>query len=648
MSLLLIRGLVCYGQKYLGAEVGDTLRAGRVIDYSERPITPSQKLSGIALQQLSSQSISDALRCFSGVYIKDYGGIGGLKTVDIRSLGSQHTAIFYNGIKIYNAQNGQVDLGRYSLDNLEEISIFSANKGGSLLSASDFASASAVYLKSKKPEFDSSDRNLKATLGYGSFSTANAGLRYERKLKSMSISAEGNYLRTNGAYRYRIRNNYEDSIGRRRNGDIEAFRSELGLYSKAGGGDLQVNAYVYLSERGLPGPVIRRLSDQYSANERQADRNSFVQASWKSVGEALSLLLNSKLSSDRLEYESIPAEHSAGTHIQNEYNQNSLFLSAAGAWHPLSFLSVNLATDGNVSALNCDVKDFSPVIRLDIKTAAAISANCQGLDVQASLLHTLVKDITDNQASPLSKLSPSLVLGWSRGNYQLRAFYKSTFRPPSLNELYYTNIGNVRLRPESAKELNLGATVTFIERERFTGSISSDFHLSRIEDKIVAMPVYSQFRWSMMNFGLVKGLGAEIGLNNSFRICGIGCNTRLNYTFQKAMDCSYPGSHWYGGQIPYTPRHSASALLFVESGAWSGSISCLYTGVRYRASDNSASNRMEPWATIDLKLSRALDLSSLKMAINIEINNLLNQQYQVVNRYPMPGRNAALKLEFKL
>ena len=106
LSLLLIRGLVCYGQKYLGAEVGDTLRAGRVIDYSERPITPSQKLSGIALQQLSSQSISDALRCFSGVYIKDYGGIGGLKTVDIRSLGSQHTAIFYNGIKIYNAYPG--------------------------------------------------------------------------------------------------------------------------------------------------------------------------------------------------------------------------------------------------------------------------------------------------------------------------------------------------------------------------------------------------------------------------------------------------------------------------------------------------------------------------------------------------------------
>ena len=648
MSLLLFRGIFCYGQSYLGAEVGDTLRAGRVIDYSERPITPSQKLSGIALQQLSSQSISDALRCFSGVYIKDYGGIGGLKTVNIRSLGSQHTAIFYNGIKIDNAQNGQVDLGRYSLDNLEELSIFSANKGGSLLSASDFASASAVYLKSKKPEFENSDRNLKASLGYGSFSTVNAGLRYERKLRAMSISAEGNYLRTDGDYRFRIRENYEDSTGRRRNGDVEAFRSELGLYSKAGGGELQVNAYFYLSERGLPGPVIRRISDQYSASERQADRNSFVQASWKRVGETLSLLLNSKLSSDRLEYESIPAGYTTGTHIRNEYKQNSLFLSAAGAWHPLSFLSVNLATDGTVSALNCDVKDFSPVLRLDIKTAAAVSAHCQGLDVQASLLHTLVKDFTDNQAAPLSKLSPSLVLGWSRDNYLLRAFYKSTFRSPSLNELYYTNIGNIRLRPESAKELNLGATVTFIERERFTGSISSDFHLSRIEDKIVAMPVYSQFRWSMMNFGLVKGLGAEIGLNNSFRIGGTGFNTRLNYTFQKAGDCSYPDSHWYGGQIPYTPKHSASALLFVEKGAWSGSISCLYTGVRYRASDNSASNRMGPWATIDLKLSRALELSSLKMAINLEINNLLNQQYQVVNRYPMPGRNAALKLEFKL
>lgn len=52
---------------------------------------PVQQLSGKELKQLSVYSVADALRYFSGVQIKDYGGIGGLKTVNVRSLGTNHT-----------------------------------------------------------------------------------------------------------------------------------------------------------------------------------------------------------------------------------------------------------------------------------------------------------------------------------------------------------------------------------------------------------------------------------------------------------------------------------------------------------------------------------------------------------------------------
>lgn len=40
---------------------------------------PAQKLSGEELKTLNSFSVADAIRYFSGVQIKDYGGIGGLK-----------------------------------------------------------------------------------------------------------------------------------------------------------------------------------------------------------------------------------------------------------------------------------------------------------------------------------------------------------------------------------------------------------------------------------------------------------------------------------------------------------------------------------------------------------------------------------------
>ena len=83
----------------------------------QKDIIPVQSLSGEQLQRLGSHNVADALRYFSGVQLKDYGGIGGLKTVNIRSMGTNHVGVFYDGIELGNAQNGTVDLGRFSLDN---------------------------------------------------------------------------------------------------------------------------------------------------------------------------------------------------------------------------------------------------------------------------------------------------------------------------------------------------------------------------------------------------------------------------------------------------------------------------------------------------------------------------------------------------
>ena len=96
---------------------------GHARSFSFKEVIPSQKLSGKELQNLNSHTVADALRYFSGVQLKDYGGVGGIKTVNIRSMGTNHMGVFYDGIELSNAQNGQVDLGMYSLDNIEEISL---------------------------------------------------------------------------------------------------------------------------------------------------------------------------------------------------------------------------------------------------------------------------------------------------------------------------------------------------------------------------------------------------------------------------------------------------------------------------------------------------------------------------------------------
>ncbi len=69
-------------------------------------ITPAQSLNRQTLQQINAPSVGDAARFFSGVLVKDYGGVGGLKTVSVRSLGAEHTGINYDGIPVSDAQDG--------------------------------------------------------------------------------------------------------------------------------------------------------------------------------------------------------------------------------------------------------------------------------------------------------------------------------------------------------------------------------------------------------------------------------------------------------------------------------------------------------------------------------------------------------------
>ncbi len=114
-----------------------------------KSVTPAQTLKGMALRQVNSLTVADAVRYFSGVQLKDYGGIGGLKTIDTRSMGSNHTLVFYDGIQLGNAQNGQVDLGRYSLDNLEEISIYNGHRSEIFQPAKSFSGGASIYLRIK-------------------------------------------------------------------------------------------------------------------------------------------------------------------------------------------------------------------------------------------------------------------------------------------------------------------------------------------------------------------------------------------------------------------------------------------------------------------------------------------------------------------
>jgi outer membrane receptor protein involved in Fe transport len=182
-----------------------------------------------------------------------------------------------------------------------------------------------------------------------------------------------------------------------------------------------------------------------------------------------------------------------------------------------------------------------------------------------------------------------------------------------------------------------------------------DAYYNKITDKIIAVPKgNTQFRWMMMNIGLVKirGIDASARLNWKFKY-DIRIQTHFNYTFQKAQDFSDPKDNdpvagTYKSQIAYIPWHSGSFTLLFTYKTYELNYSFIYVGERYRNSSNIRENYEQPWYTHDLSLGKEFRFKKWKFKISADINNIFNQQYEVVMNYPMPGTNFRVVLRFEI
>ena len=644
--------------------LSDTLlKLKEVTIYSNRmqkKMSPVQILSGKELEKLNVYSVADALRYFSGVQIKDYGGIGGLKTVNIRSMGSHHVGVFYDGIELGNAQNGVVDLGRFSLDNMEVISLYNGQKSAIFQPAKDYSSASAIYMQTRKPLFKGEKKNnLNIGVKGGSFSTINPSLLWEHRFNeriSSSISTE--YMYTSGRYKftYAKKDGY-DTTAVRQNGDVRMLRLENAFFGKIPKGEWKAKAYLYNSERGYPGAAVREEPGKFRHQDRQWDTNLFVQGSFQNYFKPwYSLLANGKYAYDYLHYLSDPRLDVTTMYVDNYYRQQEIYASAAHLFTIYPWWSMSLSNDFQWNTLRADLIDFVYPTRNTILTSAATSFDFNRLMLQASLLYTHVDDNTRTKganAGTKNKYTPSVIATWqplTKLPLNVRAFYKKVFRMPTLNDLYYTFIGNKDLKPEYTTQSDVGITFSHTWNNHWLKSLDLqiDGYYSEVDDKIIAMPTSNQFRWTMINLGHVEIRGLDAAIRGEWGFGKVELSTLFNYTYQKAQDFTDPTSEWYGGQIPYIPWHGGSIILNGSYQTWSCNYSFIYTGERYEAVANIPENYAQPWYTHDFSLSKTFQWGKTGIRVTAEINNIFNQQYEVVQCYPMPGTSFKIKLNVML
>lgn len=627
-----------------------------------RSSSPVQKMDARRLQATNSLLLSDAVKHLSGVTVKDYGGIGGLKTVSIRSLGANHTAVGYDGIALSDCQSGQIDISRFSLDNVDHLSLANGQSDDIFRPARMMAAAGILDIYTLTPRFsDGKFYNVRATLKGGSFGFVNPSLRWEQQFAPRwSVSLNAEWLSADGSYPYTLHyGGANDSVSheKRRNTQVKSGRVEGELFANFSDKEQwRTKFYYYQSYRELPNATTF-YNDRYDANLN--DKQFFVQSQYRrELNDCWALRAALKYNRSYQRYydpSSLTTDLGVNT---NRYIQDEYYLTYSTLCRLLPGFSLALNLDASVNTLDATgLHEFAYPTRYAGLGALAAKYVNRYLTATASLLGTLIHEETKFGAcaGDHKKLTPyvSLSLRPFDELFYIRAFYKHIFRLPSFNDLYYSRVGNLNLKPEYVTQYNLGLAWSHFFSDYLPHlSFSADAYYNRVTDKIVAVPTKNIFVWSMMNLGVVDIRGLDLAFNatvaphNDWKL-----NLSANYTFQHAVDkTGKEGAHGkvYGHQIAYTPRVSGSGEAELVTPYLTLSYALLCSGSRYIYGQNIKENRLPGYADHSLSARKTWHVGKSEMTCAVELLNLLDKNYEIIKYYPMPGRSFRASLTLRL
>ena len=620
-----------------------------------RSTAPLQIFSKDALKNLNALQVSDAVKHFAGVTVKDYGGIGGLKTISIRSLGAQHTAVGYDGITLTDCQTGQIDLGRFSLDNVDQLSLSNGQSDNIFQPARFFASAGILNIQTLTPQFeDGKHTNISASFKTGSWGLVNPSLLLEQRIsRKWTVSANGEWMSSDGHYPYTLYYGNEEgdlsSREKRKNTDVQTFRAEAGLYGNFSDKEQwRLKAYYFQSSRGLPNATTFYYTH---SSQRLWDKNTFIQSQYKKeFNRQWVFQTSAKWNWSYQRYLDPDYKGSTGE-IENSYYQQEYYLSGSVLYRLLNNLSFSFSSDGSINTMNANLNDFAHPTRYSWLTAFAGKYVNNWLTLSASALATVIYEQADKGGSAGNhrKLSPYVSASFKpfdKEEFRIRIFYKDIFRLPSFNDLYYGETGNNKLKPENARQYNIGLTYSK-DVCPFLPYLSAtvDTYYNKITDKIIAYPTKNLAVWSMRNLGSVEIKGIDVTGSVSLQPCEkLRINLSGNYTYQRALDVtnSDPASEegrTYKHQIAYTPRVSGSGQVGIETSWVNLSYSFLFSGKRYAVGQNIAANRLDSYSDHSISASRDFRIKKVTTSLSVEMLNIMNKNYEIVKSFPMPGRS---------
>lgn len=627
----------------------DTLRTAEVTTFRRMrgvaTANPVQRIDSVALLRLGITDTGDALRRLAGVNVRDYGGAGGLKSVSVRGLGAAHTAVAYDGLCISNTRQGQIDLQPFHIDHLAGIELQTLDAAPLLCPVRNLGAA-VIHLFSATAMLPA-PHGTHGTFGLkqASFGTWNPSFSLCHRLgEKTALSYRADWFRAKNDYPFFVENGVASEHLRRTNSRMQSACGEVNLSRRTGSfGRLDVKSFFHHNHRRLPGPVVLYV---YDNDERLTEQNAFVQARWTyRRGNAFNAFAAARYNWQKSLYTDVDAQYLTGAQHQN-YRQREAYATAGAEIPAGKRFAMAYATDYAYALMNSNQKTDSHVSRdtwLQSLSARFHTARWQ-ITARAVCHYIHNHRAGDADADNHTRLTPAFsasfqAVGAPRFQLYLRAGYKESFRMPTFSENYFYHLGDVNLKPETTRQFNAGITLSCAAADApFSLTLTADAYRNKVRDRIVSVP-YNLFVWRTVNMGKVCVTGADLVLESNWRpVAAHRLVLSANCSWQRAADRTNPASATYGRQLPYTPLAGGSASLAWENPWLSLVAHTTFASARWSTAEHIRSTRLPGYAEWGFAVYRTLRCGICSLNLRADLINAFNRRYEVIRRYPMPGR----------
>ncbi len=605
----------------------------RIISRTSLISSPYSLIDSAEIERSAPMQVSEILNEVPGLYIKDYGGLSGLKTVSLRGTSAQQTLVMIDGMKLNSAQNGISDLSSLPVSLLESVEVV---RGGASAVFGGNAIGGVINFNMRDVDYQN---RLKGRIGFGSFERTMLSLSGSLKVDSISaVSGVYQYSASAGGYPFKINHFGREQEIERKNSDFSSHALSTAYSVSIEDWKAHIRFLGFTSERGIPGPAVK---NNYSSKARAVQNDAvMVLSAGKDFGSEQRLFLGVMTNFNEYEY-SDPFGRAGGiedifinrgVQIQADY-RNKIADIVINTFIEPSFYE--LRGDMLSPEVNRYVNRFSIGAGFRAEKKMIVFNKYDYLSTLAALRLDAISDINP-AISPMLGFQTYL----SDLNLTMNAQYSYNFRAPGFNEMYYYNYGSENLKPERAHSVNIGAGWQPFDNHFY------ELNLFAIltEDQIAAYPKRPD-AWSAMNIGRVFTRGFEFSASPRFFDQKLGIS--FSYTRQLAGDES-ESSLTNGKKIPYIPEEMLHCSAEFDFGIFTISSSVFYSSYRYAMVDNNYNSIIPSYVILDAGISKEQELYGYVLIFKFKTKNILNESYEIIKNYPMPGINFYGELMIKI